>query len=161
MAFLSARLDLSQKETIRQVYEKALKDRVFRTPPGFRFLCLLREALLEGGIEAPPIPLRMRFTEIFREKAENPKERVRREERKERSMNWGAVSVLLNVVLAVLVIVLFYLSLSSPNPNILNYEKALVNKYASWETELTEREKEVRRLEREMGIKREETVDSE
>ena len=39
----------------------------------------------------------------------------------------------------------------SDNPNIINYRNAIVNEYASWEQELTEREKAVRRKEAELG----------
>ena len=38
------------------------------------------------------------------------------------------------------------------NPNILNYQNAVLNKYASWEQELMEREQAVREKEQELGI---------
>lgn len=37
--------------------------------------------------------------------------------------------------------------------NILNYENAILNKYAAWEQELTAREQAVREKEQESGIK--------
>ena len=33
---------------------------------------------------------------------------------------------------------MFAIALTSDEPNILNYERALVNKYSAWEQELTE-----------------------
>lgn len=46
---------------------------------------------------------------------------------------------------------MFAIASGSDNPNIINYRNAIVNEYASWEQELTEREKAVRRKEAELG----------
>ncbi len=153
-AYLSAHIDLSKQDTARKIYEKALKDRLFRTPPGISFLGRLREGLVNAGEQdLPPVSLYVRFTGSFREPVESPRERIRREEKKERAINGRRISIFLNVILLLVVAALFYLTLSSPNPNILNYEEALKNKYASWESDLSEREQEVRRMERELGIR--------
>ncbi len=151
-AYLSAYIDGGQSDTLRQIYEKALNDRIFRTPPGLAFLTKLRETLIRSGISVSPIPLYVRFTERFREPTENVRERVKREQKKEKAINGRRISIFLNIVLLLVVGALFYLTLSSPNPNILNYEEAIKNKYASWETELTERERAIRAMERELGI---------
>ena len=152
-AYLTAHIDLNQRENARKIYEKALQDRIFRTPPGLNFMTRLREGLINAGeTEVPPVALYVRFTGGFREREESPRERIKREEKKARAINSKRLSVFLNVVLLALVAGLFYLTLSSPNPNILNYEQALQNKYASWESDLSEREQEVRRMERELGI---------
>ena len=45
------------------------------------------------------------------------------------------------------------MAMSGNNANILNYRNAIVDEYASWEQELTEREKAVREKEQELGIK--------
>ena len=42
--------------------------------------------------------------------------------------------------------------MKSENPNILNYEQNLINKYAQWEQELSERESIIREKERELNI---------
>ena len=42
--------------------------------------------------------------------------------------------------------------MTSDNPNILNYENNLQNKYAQWEQELTERENVLREKERNLMI---------
>lgn len=43
---------------------------------------------------------------------------------------------------------MFAIAMKSDSPNILNYETAVVNKYALWEQELSEREQAVREKER-------------
>ena len=47
---------------------------------------------------------------------------------------------------------MFWIATHTDNPNILNYETVLTNRYASWDQELTERERQVRMMERELGI---------
>ena len=60
------------------------------------------------------------------------------------------LSVIMNIVMIVAIIAMFVITLNSDQPNILNYERNLQNKYASWEQELTQREQTVREKEREL-----------
>lgn len=62
------------------------------------------------------------------------------------------LSVIMNIVMLVAIIAMFVITLNSDQPNILNYERNLQNKYASWEQELTRREQTVREKERELHI---------
>ena len=59
-------------------------------------------------------------------------------------------SMLVNAVLVILIALMFYITTTSKNPNIINYEKALQNKYVDWEQELTEREQQIREKEKEL-----------
>jgi len=61
-------------------------------------------------------------------------------------------SIILNVVLVLAVGFMFYIAYTSEHPNVLNYKRNLVNKYAQWEQELSEREKEIREKERNLMI---------
>ena len=65
------------------------------------------------------------------------------------------LSIILNVLLMIAIIAMFTITLESDNPNVLNYERALTDRYASWEQELTEREQAVRQRERELQIEEE------
>ena len=51
------------------------------------------------------------------------------------------------ITLALCVIGMFYISTTINSPTILNYEQEILNKYSSWEQELTEREQAVREKE--------------
>ena len=62
------------------------------------------------------------------------------------------ISVVINVMLTAAVIAMFYIAMTSDNPNSLNYENNLQNKYAQWEQELTERENVLREKERNLMI---------
>lgn len=57
-----------------------------------------------------------------------------------------------NLLLTLLVITMFVITMKSDNPNILNYKKQILNEYASWEQELTERENRVREKEQELSM---------
>ena len=56
-------------------------------------------------------------------------------------------SLILNAILAVCVVLMFALTATSSHPNIINYETELVNRYATWEQELSEREAAIREWE--------------
>ena len=60
------------------------------------------------------------------------------------------LSVLVNLILVAAVGAMFVITLTSDQPNILNYERTLVNKYAAWEQELTEKENQIREKERQI-----------
>ena len=47
------------------------------------------------------------------------------------------------------------ISYVSEQPNVINYERAITSKYASWEQELTDREQVIREKERELKIEQE------
>ena len=62
------------------------------------------------------------------------------------------ISLCVNIILVVCVVAMFAMALTSDSPTIMNYQSKLLNRYASWEQELTEREKAVSEKEQELGI---------
>ena len=60
------------------------------------------------------------------------------------------LSLFLNILLVVAVSAMFYIAMTGEHPNLLNYERTLVDKYAAWEQELTEKECELRERERQL-----------
>ena len=61
-------------------------------------------------------------------------------------------SVILNILLLAAVVAMFVVAFSSSHPNILNYRSAVLNEYASWQQDLSEREQVIREKERELKI---------
>ena len=53
------------------------------------------------------------------------------------------ISLCVNAILVVCVVAMFAMALTSDSPTIVDYQSKLLNRYASWEQELTEREKAV------------------
>lgn len=138
------------------VYDKILDERIFQTPVGWEYLRSMQENLKAENIPDEmirPIPMYGTFChQTGEEQRKNTvKQRIRPLPQKKQA-NKLQISVVINILLAVLIIAMFVITLKSDNPNILNYEKAVVNEYAAWEQELTEREKTVRKKEKELGI---------
>ncbi len=156
--YLEDRIDYSKPENILYVYEKSIHERIFRTPVGLEYLRAMRSFLLEQeSIDAEgvsPVPFYGTIGEIADKQA--PLENVdakplqQKQDKQEKRKAGYTISVILNVLLALAICAMFGISLNSDNPNVLNYEKSLKNKYASWEQELTQREQAVREKEKEL-----------
>ena len=157
IAYLDKRIDHADLESVLAIYKKALDDRVFRTPVGLEYLRELQGELKAEqeilGEEIPPIPLGTNFADI-REKTAPARRRIKPipEENKNATFR---LSLIMNIVMVVAIIAMFIITLNSDQPNILNYERSLQNKYATWEQELTRREQTVREKERELHIETE------
>lgn len=153
--YLEERIDYSKPDSILMVYEKSIHERIFRTPVGFQYLMGLRDYLLkQPGIEparVPAIPLYSTFSGEVREKGNPARNRIKAQEDKNRVSGFK-ISVILNVLLVLAVISMFTITIRSDNPNILNYQRVITNRYAQWEQELTERENAVREKERELKL---------
>lgn len=147
---LEQHLDFRNTQNILLVYNKAIDNRVFLTPLGMAYLQKMQSQLIKCGVpeeKIRPIPLYATFSN----KTENNSS-IRRsfESRKEKVEYRGRfiTSVCINVLMAVAIGALIFVSLRSDVPTIVNYETAIVNKYSEWEQELSERERAVREAER-------------
>ena len=156
--YLEARIDYSSPESIRYIYEHTIQERLFKTPVGLRYLQKLRDFLLAQPETEPgsimDIPLYMAFDGELRENANPARERVVPSQKRDRDKEKSrfTLSVILNVLLVAAIVAMFYISYVSEQPNVVNYERTLTSKYASWEQELTEREQAIREKERELKI---------
>jgi hypothetical protein len=157
--YLSNRIDYDRPESVLRVYDKAVSERIFMTPVGIKFLRELREFLLNSpkipNEKIQPIPMTGSFDNEIRSKSTPAKKRVKPSEKKDPKSQALAISVMINIVLVVAILAMFVITLNSDQPNVLNYEKAITDKYASWEQQLTERENAVREKERELDIQTE------
>ena len=154
--YFDGKLNGKNAESVLAVYDKILDERVFITPIGWSYLRKLQKELLLQGVDKErirPIPMYVTFSHkeestmeaLVRERVK-PSVKISSDRKKLRT------SVIVNLFLAILVIAMFAITLKSDNPNILNYKNAIVNQYASWEQELSEREKQLRQKENELGL---------
>ena len=147
IAYLDKRIDRTNLESVLVIYKKALDDRVFRTPVGLEYLRELQGELKAEqdllGEEIPPIPLWTNFADT-REKTAPARRRIKPAPDENKNTTFR-LSLIMNIVI----------TLNSDQPNVLNYERNLQNKYATWEQELTQREQTVREKERELHIETE------
>lgn len=159
-AYFEQRLLGRDAENILSIYDKVLDEKIFVTPIGWEYLKELQDELLESGIERDrirPIPLYQTFYHRDIERTQNKgiaKERIHPSSRKKWTPSEKLrISTWLNVFLCALVLLMFVVTLRGENANAINYRRAIVNQYASWEQELSERESFIRQLEEEFGLK--------
>ena len=129
IAYLDKHIDHADMQSVLVIYKKALEDRE----------------------EVPPIPLWTNFADV-RTKTSPARRRIQPMPEDGGKKAGLCLSVIMNIVMIVAIIAMFVITLNSDQPNILNYERNLQNKYASWEQELTQREQTVREKERELHI---------
>ena len=160
--YLESKMDYSRPETVLRIYDKAIHDRVFKTPVGFIYLKRMQDYLKAqesiSDDQIAPIPLYQSFGTEVREGQNPARTRVQptaKKEAKEKKTSGLAVSVALNLILSAAIIAMFAITLNAEQPNILNYEKVITNRYASWEEDLTAREQVIREKERELKIEAE------
>lgn len=161
--YIKDKTDMDNPEMVLQIYNKMIQQKLFETAVGFAYLKDLQEYLISIPFvlneDVLPIPVRHPILESsIRKKLRTPvKQRVKKQPavRREKNIDYKKrfdITIFLALILAVSVVGMFFVSASSDNPNILNYENSLINKYEEWEHELNEREAAVQKQEQELGI---------
>ena len=150
IAYLERHLDYRNPQNVMAIYHKAIESRIFRTPVGLEFMKNVQSLLDKTPVrdEVRDIPVYQTYVlpkTRTRDQVE-ARQRVRSNPLKEVKRKYG-VSVAINMVLVVAVLVMFWITLKSDTPNMLNYRSAIVNEYSAWEQDLTERENAVREKE--------------
>lgn len=152
---LEEKMDYKNPQMVLMVYKKAIENRIFKTPVGYGYLWDLQKTIEKSSRlqeEIPPIPvnqvynLRDSTAPVIEKVKASQKPKKPKKEKQE--FFTRKTSIIWNVILVVLVLVMFYISATGTKPTVLNYEKALQNRYAQWEQELEQRESELREKER-------------
>ena len=172
--YIKTKTDMSDPEVILQVYNKMIGQKLFETAVGYSYLKDLQEYLTTipfiKNEDILPIPVtHPRLEESLKKQKREiaQKERVRAVRARQREKNLAKIdrkaletessgklkiSLCVNAILVVCVVAMFAMALTSDSPTIVDYQSKLLNRYASWEQELTEREKAVSEKEQELGI---------
>lgn len=153
--YLNERTTSMNKAQLKAVYDKMLDEKVFKTPVGWEYLKKLKKRLMESGYaeeDVRPIPIYVNFGAQKEDDTLNiARQYVRPSQKRKYTVKDSLrISIAVNILLVILVLVMFFITLKSDNPNILNYKEVITNQYASWEQELTEREKALREKEAEL-----------
>ncbi len=127
--YLKEKINMEQPEAVLSVYNKTVEENLFETPVGLAYLRELQEYLEKipyiAGKDILPITVKSVQTE--------------KGDFKKRYQNLCAACI----VLVIMVVSMFAITLTSDSPTVLNYEKKLVNRYAAWEQDLSEREQKL------------------
>ncbi len=155
VVYLEERLKGRSPEEAKSMYEQILSQGLFHTAVGYSFLKELQDSLKAGGItELSYIPVDntiVKKTEVPKTDAGSaPNPRL---ENKLKSVQTQLKSMrAVAIVCIVMVIAMFAITLTSKSPTIINYETKILDKYSTWEQELSERERAVAAREAELGI---------
>lgn len=158
--YLEKKLDFQNPEQVLAVFQRLIEERSFKTPVGMLYLKKLQDYLMNkvyiGKERIPFIPVDEPCDRTIRtERVQLESVKRTRERQKERKLSNYRISVAINILLVIGMLVMFWVATTTDTPNILNYETALENKYASWEEELNQREQVVREKELELKLQEE------
>lgn len=160
---LEKQLDYRKPQLVYTLYTKALEGNVFHTAEGYAYLLRLREYLeknresLQGNIPGLPSDLLQDDTELkdTKSRLSELKDVMRRMRSDLKRLRAGrSVAYVVIAFLIVAVIAMLVIAGVSDNPNILNYERVLQDRYAEWEMELNEREAKIREKERSLQMEK-------
>lgn len=150
--YIDEHTDYRTVENIAVLYKRMIETNMFQTPVGYAYLERLYDFLARNGVatdELPVISVKKKISLAGRKEVMRENRQLREEiERKKRN---NTIIVTICIALAAMVIALFAVAFTGKHPNILNYENLILDKYSSWEEELTERENAVR--EKELSLK--------
>lgn len=147
--YIRERNNLDNPQMVLKVYKKMIEQQIFETPVGIVYLKEL-QTYLKGRPDIPKeeiLPVLIEEKERKEDGEEAPKSGTEKEKTGRLS-----ISLVANIILALAVIAMFAITLTSKHPTILNYEEQLLNKYSGWEQELKERERQIKVKEQELGI---------
>lgn len=152
--YISEKAKEEDPQALLAVYDKMIKNNMFVTPIGYDYLREL-QGLLYKSVEIEDnriqdIPIRLSIASALRQQ-EATKERpnymaVAKKKKKDYKREYKS-SLVVNVVLSLVIAAMFVIALKAENPNILNYRSTILNQYAEWEQDLTEREAALREKE--------------
>ncbi len=149
---LKEKIDFNKKKDVLEIYKRLVEKRAFRTPVGLQFMGEFRDYLIDTmKYRKEDIP----YIQVpsgngrFREEQEEFRLLQTENESFRKKYRYAIVTI---IALTVVVLTLFMITALNPNVGYINTENKILNRYAGWEEELTNREKELRQKEEELGI---------
>lgn len=163
--YIKSKTDMENPEMVLQIYKDMIRQKVFETEVGIAYLAELQDYLKKvpyiNDEDILPVPTVTRETDaLVRKKAKKAEKKSANIGQNQAPVTGKGVdykkkfqiSLVINVVLAVCIVCMFLINLTTNQTTILNYESKIIDKYESWEQELNERETKLRQQELENGI---------
>ena len=158
VVYLEERLKGRSPAEAKTMYDQILGQSLFHTAVGYTFLKELQDTLKKNGVkDIAPIPV---VSMVVKKEpvpqpdagsAPNPRLEKKLKNVRGQLRTMRAVAI----VCMLMVVAMFAITLTSKSPTILNYESKVLDKYATWEQELSQREQAVSAREAELGIQSE------
>lgn len=185
--YLKKQIDYSQPKAVLAIYTQLIEQDIFQTRVGLSFLTGLHKYLVDHGMiedesakKAEPIETESDKTVSVKKAvpkeqekpAKEPEPKKQKSSRKSPSKKDKQTesqnnpyrtrflySLFINIVLVAVIIAMFVITLTSDNPNIINYKHKIEDEYASWEQDLDNREKALNSWERDLNDRQNEQDD--
>lgn len=142
---LTEKLKHSDTDLLYKVYNKSLEKKTFKTPIGYNYLSEMKRTLDYADIDGEVLPIPVQSNHVFLKPVVN-------NEPKNTKSSANKYLIITIIALVVVIGAMFIIMGTSDRPVIINYENKLIDKYASWEQDLTEREQQIILKEKELGI---------
>lgn len=150
--YLEERINYNDLQTTLRIYEKAIKDKIFKTPAGFEFLKKMRNEMIKRGMPEENIGGIPLYKVFSKEEESKPVRVFQVKENNDGTKEMLRFSLWANIALILIVIGMFVITLVGENVNIMNYRYKIENEYSIWQQELEEREAIVRQKEAELRV---------
>lgn len=141
--YLNSKIVFDDINKATRLYEDLIDKDVFTTQIGIEYMRKLRTLIIKKG-GSNDIPYAVIKTVPDNVPAGEPDRQKKYKEPKVPFKDKFRTSLIINIVLVIVVAIMFAIALSSSNPNIINYERVLQDKYAGWAQELSSREEALR-----------------
>ena len=145
--YLSQKTNSKDPKQVESLYNKIIERKLFSTHVGMNYLKNLQTFLYKSD-EIPndkiqPIPINAETQgeiNIRRERSEFKSELRDMSVKVAKYKNNFTRVMIINVVLIIIIIAMFVILNTSSNPNIINYEVNIQNKYSQWQEQLQSQE---------------------
>ncbi len=156
--YVSAKTNSKDPKQVYSLYNKIIERKLFSTQIGMNYLKSLQTFLYKSS-EIPndkiqPIPINTDTQDeinIRRERSEFKSELRDLSIKAARYKNNFTRVMIINVILVIIIVAMFIILNTSSNPNIINYEVNLQNKYAQWQEQLQSQEQSLNARENELN----------
>ncbi len=159
--YVSAKTNMKDPKQVYNLYNKIIERKLFSTQIGMNYLKQLQTFLYKSS-EIPndkiqPIPINTDTQEALdkrKEQIEFKSELRNLSIQVAKYRNNFIRAMVLNIILVIVIIAMFVILKTSSNPNILNYEVTIQNRYAQWQQELQSEEESLKAREQELNNKK-------
>ena len=150
--YLESKINYDDVQTTLRIYNKAIKDKIFKTPAGFEFLKKMRNEMIKRGMPEENIGGIPLYKVFSKEEDNKPVRIFQVKENNDGTKEILRFSLWANIGLIIIVIGMFIITIIGENVNILNYRYKIENEYSAWQQELEEREAVIREKEAELRL---------
>ena len=150
--YLETKINYDDIQTTLRIYNKAIKDKIFKTPAGFEFLKKMWNEMIKRGMPEENIGGIPLYKVFSKEEDNKPVRIFQVKENNDGTKEMLRFSLWANIGLIIIVIGMFIITIIGENVNILNYRYKIENEYSVWQQELEEREAVIREKEAELRL---------